>query len=168
MEATAVWRVGYVTRLADDRGHEVTVDLPVEEGGTDLGTSALELALQSLAGCISTIFALVAAKRRIRYDGLTLQLTGARSKGAPTIQRVQGSMEITSEATLEDAETALRLTVRTCPVGVIFERAGIPIDIELVVRPPRQGTPSAHVAPGIPVILWNSGAGTPRAAARGS
>lgn len=168
MEATAVWREGYVTRLRDERGHEVAVDLPVEEGGTDLGTSALELALQSLAGCISTIFARVAAKRRIRYDGLSLQLTGSRPKGAPTIQRVHGSMEITSEATLEEAETALNLTVRTCPVGVLFERAGIPIEIELVVRPPRQRSMAANVPPDVPVILWNSGEWTPRAASRGS
>jgi putative redox protein len=168
MDATAVWRAGYVTRLGDERGHEVTVDLPADEGGTDLGTSALELAVESLAGCISTIFALVAGKRRIRYDGLRIDLTATRPKGAPTIERVHGTVEIATEADREDVETAVRLTVRTCPVGVIFERAGIPIELDLVVNPPRQASSASDPHPGVPVILWNTGASTPGFAARSS
>lgn len=137
-----MWTGGYATRLSDARGHEVIVDLPADEGGADFGTSALELAVQSLAGCISTIFALVAAKRRVPYESLSIELTASRPKGAPTIERVRATVRVSTPATHDEVETALRLTVRTCPVGVIFERAGIPIDVDLIVRPGRSKTPT--------------------------
>jgi putative redox protein len=138
MEAHGTWNGGFATRLDDGRGHGVTVDLPEDEGGHDAGTSALELAVLSLAGCLTTIFALVAAKRRLRYDALRIDLEGIRPDGSPTIQRVAGTVEVRSEAPEDDIATVLRLTLRTCPVGVLFERAQIPVAITLkLIRPTR-------------------------------
>lgn len=136
MDARGEWRVGHETHLEDGRGHAVTVDLPTDEGGNDAGTSALELTLLSLAGCISTIFTLIAEKRRLNFDGLTVTLKGDRPAGAPTVQRVHGQLELRTSASKEAAETVLRLTLKTCPVGVLFERARIPVDVTLVIVPP--------------------------------
>jgi putative redox protein len=147
MDAHGVWRKGFETRLDDGRGHAVTVDLPVEEGGKDAGTSSLELAVLSLAGCLSTIFALVATKRKLTYDELSVTLRAVRPTGAPTIERIEGRLDIQTSAAKEDVETVLRLTVRTCPVGVLFERAHVPIDLNVAVRPsPTSSNP--HHGPG--------------------
>ncbi|HYK93281.1 MAG TPA: OsmC family protein [Thermoplasmata archaeon] len=132
MEAHAVWTGGGRIQLDDGRGHTVVVDLPLDEGGTDTGTSGLELALLSLAACILTIFPLVARRRRLAFDSMELHLTGHRGPRAPTIERVEGEFRLGTAASVEDAETALRLTTRTCPVGVLFERSGVPVTVRLV------------------------------------
>lgn len=136
IRAVAEWEGGYESVLSDDRGHHVVVDLPEDEDGGDRGTSALELSLQSLAGCVTTIFALVAERRRLSYEGLRIELTGDRPRGAPTITRVTGIAHVISRAPRDEVEATLGITVRTCPVGVLFHRAGVPVGIELVVSPP--------------------------------
>lgn len=135
MDAHGVWLGGFATRLDDGRGHVVTVDLLSDEGGLDAGTSALELSVLALAGCISTIFAIVARKRRLSYDGFEVSLSAERPPGSPTLQRVLGTVEVRTSASPEEVETALRLTVKTCPVGVIFEQAKIPVEVRCHVVP---------------------------------
>jgi putative redox protein len=136
MQARGTWKGGYETLLEDDHAHSVTVDLPIDEGGRSAGPSALDLSLLSLAGCVSTIFALVAHKRRLEYQGLSVALEAERPEHAPTITKVHGTVRIRTRAPPSEVDTALRLTVKTCPVGVIFERAGIPVEIRPIVVPP--------------------------------
>ena len=137
MHALGHWKGGYATQLEDGRSHSVVVDLPADEGGGSTGTSALELCLLSLAGCITTIFMLVARKRRLEVQGLNVALEGERPRGAPTIVGVRGTLRVRTRADPEEVETALRLTLRTCPVGVLFDRAKIPVDVQCVVEPAR-------------------------------
>jgi putative redox protein len=137
MQAIATWKGGYETQLEDGRSHTVTVDLPVDEGGRSVGTSALELGVLSLAGCISTIFALIAKRRRLSFEGLRVTLEAERPEGAPTITRVHGTVRVRTVADPSEVETTLRLTMKTCPMGVIFERAQIPMDVRPIVEAPR-------------------------------
>lgn len=136
MQAIGTWRGGYETTLEDGRAHSVSVDLPVDEGGRSVGTSALELCLLSLAGCISNVFAVVAHKRRLSFQGLSVALEAERPPGAPTISRVRGTVRVRTKAEVSEVDTVLRLTIKTCPVGVIFERAQIPVDLSLIVTAP--------------------------------
>jgi putative redox protein len=136
MQALGTWRGGYETLLEDDHAHSVVVDLPIDEGGRSAGPTSLDLTLLSLAGCISTIFALVARRRRLDYQGLSIALEADRPRGAPTITAVHGTLRLRTKASLVEVETALRLTERTCPVGVLFAQAGIPVEIRPIVVPP--------------------------------
>ncbi len=139
MQAIAAWAGGYRTVLDDGRTHQVTVDLPRDEGGESTGTSPLELCVLSLAGCITTIFALVARKRRLAFSSMTLGLEAERTLGSATIVRVRGTLRLRTEASEQAVSAALRATVRTCPVGVLFERAGIPIDLRPLIERPVHG-----------------------------
>ena len=136
MEARGVWKGGFETELSDGRGHVVTVDLPRSEGGHDWGPSALELGVLSLAGCITTIFCLVAKKRKLSFRRLSVHLTADRPTRAPTVQRVHGTVEVGSDAPKEEVETTLALTLKTCPMGVLFEQAHVPVEVTLSVVPP--------------------------------
>ena len=137
MKAIGTWQGGYRTLLEDASGHAVTVDLPRDEGGGDLGPFALELSVLSLAGCITTIFALVAKKRRLKFEGLKVDLDAERPKGAPTIASVEGTLRVVTSAPREHVEAALDITLRTCPVGVLYEKAHVPVRVRLeVVAPP--------------------------------
>jgi putative redox protein len=136
MKAVATWGGGFQTELEDARGHSVIVDLPRDEGGADVGPSALELNVLSLAGCITTIFALVARKRRLKLDSMDLELTAERPEGAPTITSVRGVFRVVTSAPAAEVDTTLQITLRTCPVGVLYERAGIPVRVRSVVVSP--------------------------------
>jgi putative redox protein len=137
MHALAHWTERYATTLEDGRGHAVVVDLPVHEGGTSAGTSALELCVLSLAGCITTIFAVVARKRRLDFHALHLAMEAERDRGAPTVSRVRGTLRIRTRASADEVATALRLTLKSCPVGVLFARAQVPVDVGIIVEPIR-------------------------------
>ena len=136
MKGNGTWEGGYRTRLHDGRGHEVTVDLTPEEGGSDSGTSALELSVLSLAGCITTIFALVAKRRRLSFEAMNVELDAERPPGARTITSVDGILRVETSAPVEDVATALNLTLRTCPVGVLYEQAHIPVRVRPIVIAP--------------------------------
>jgi putative redox protein len=136
MQAIGTWTHGYETILEDAHAHRVTVDLPVDEGGRSAGASALELCVLSLAGCITTIFALVARRRRLVLQGMTVALEADRPPGSPTITRVHGTLRVRTKADPAEVETALRLTLKTCPVGVLFERAQIPVEVTPIVLSP--------------------------------
>jgi len=136
MEATGTWEGGHRTRLSDGRGHEVVVDLPLDEGGQDVGPSALELQVLALAGCISTIFLLVARRRRISLSSLVVHLEAHRPPGAATLTSVDGTFKVTTTHSLEEVSTALSITLRTCPVGVLFEQARVPVHVRPIVVPP--------------------------------
>ncbi len=129
MEAHGVWKGRSRAELSDGRNHTVVIDLPRHEEGDDAGTSALELTVLSLAGCILTIFPLVARRRRLPFDAMEVHLVGHRGPRAPTVDRVDGIFRLRSAAPPDDVATALRLTVRSCPVGALFERAGVPVDL---------------------------------------
>jgi len=134
MRANAVWVEGYKSVLDDDRGHRVTVDLPPESGGKDAGPTGLELAIMALAGCVTTIFKLVAAKRKLTYESLKVELNAEKPKNAPTVTEVKGHVEIATTGTEQEVQIALKLTFKTCPVGVIFEQAGIKVNYDLTLK----------------------------------
>ncbi|MCF3653897.1 MAG: OsmC family protein [Aigarchaeota archaeon] len=129
MKAVSVWISGFRSAVDNGRAHSVVVDLPRDQGGEDLGPTALELALMSLAGCIGTIFAIVAGKRKLSYQSLRVELEG--EKGEKTIENIRGVLRIKTSASREEVETALKLTMEICPVGLIFEKAGIKPEIRL-------------------------------------
>lgn len=133
MQAMGTWKGGFESLLEDGRAHTVTVDLPVNEGGHSAGTSPLELCVLSLAGCITTTFALIAHKRHLSHQGMSVALEAERPPGSRTISRVHGTVRIRSKSDRAEVETALRLTLQTCPVGVIFEGAHIPVDVHLII-----------------------------------
>ncbi|HYV99851.1 MAG TPA: OsmC family protein [Candidatus Acidoferrum sp.] len=134
MKANALWVEGYKSVLDDGRGHSVTVDLPTESGGKDMGPTGLELAIMSLAGCATTIFKIVAAKRKLTYDSLKIELNAEKPKNASTVTEVKGHVEIATTGTEQEVQTALKLTFKTCPVGVIFEQAGIKVHYDLTLK----------------------------------
>ena len=139
MKAISVWSDGYKNFLDDGRGHSVVVDLPTDQGGGNAGPTALELCVMSLAGCITTIFKVVAEKRHFVYKAFKVELEAEKTEEALTVTGVKGKMEIVTDASEKEAETVLRLTTTTCPVSVIFKNAGIKFEWTLTVKRLRQG-----------------------------
>lgn len=127
MKAVATWTKQLQGIAKDSRNHSYVIDVPEAKGGNDTGTSALELCVMSLAGCIETIFAMVAPKMRLTFDALEVEAVARIEEGAPTISHVDYVLRIKTEASEEKVAKCLDTVEKTCPVGVLFSKAGVVI-----------------------------------------
>ena len=75
---TATWLGGFHARV-DTRGHEIAVDEPVEEGGTDAGVMPTELLCASIASCFCLALAFTAGKRGRELPGLQVAVRRVRA-----------------------------------------------------------------------------------------
>ncbi|CAB4931539.1 unannotated protein [freshwater metagenome] len=67
------------------RNHELTLDEPIDEGGTDTGPSPLEMLAGSLAGCVAVTIEMYASRKGWDIGGVEVQcdFTPAE-RGTPT------------------------------------------------------------------------------------
>jgi uncharacterized OsmC-like protein len=93
--------------------------------GSDLGPSALELALMSLAGCYVTIFKITADKMRLKLRDMEVDVEAVKSEDLGTITETKFDIKINSDAPRDRIERMHELTLKNCPVGKIFDKAGV-------------------------------------------
>lgn len=124
----------YQSIVDNGRHHGLVLDLPGAKGGNDLGPTALELAVMALSGCISTIWAVVAKNSNASYQSLTVELEADKADDQPTITAARALVTVVSAEPREKLQRILDKTMDTCPVGRLYEKAGIAIAIELVVK----------------------------------
>jgi uncharacterized OsmC-like protein len=119
-------------RIAVDNGraHSVCLDLPPELG-TDMGPTALELGVMSYAGCFATIFALMAKKMRVPLKDLEVKLEAVKSDEAGTVTEAAFNIAVKTDAAEETVQRIFKLTVENCPVGKLFERAGVKVSYNI-------------------------------------
>ena len=124
----------YQSIVDNGRHHGVVLDLPGAKGGDDLGPTALELAVMSLSGCISTIWAVVATNSKVSYDRVLVEVEADKPDDQPTITAVRCVVTIESKEPPEKLQRTLDKTMNTCPVGKLYEKAGIPMQVRLEVK----------------------------------
>lgn len=123
-----------VRSIADNtRTHSVVCDLPAASGGTDSGSTALELSLMALADCGVTIFADVCKNSNIDPGKFQVSVEAEKSPDSPVIHGVTMKVNVDSKARKELVEAAWRRTEANCPVLFIFKES-IPVKVELVVK----------------------------------
>lgn len=125
---------GYKFKIDNGRGHEVIIDLPESLKGANQGPTALDLMVMSLAGCISAVFAIVATNSGIQYVKLEVEINADKPKNEKIIISAKAKVNIKSDAPKEKLERILKKTMDICPVSLIFEKAGIKIETELITE----------------------------------
>ena len=112
--------------LDDGRSHIVVADLPTDtdEG---LGPTPLELCVMSHAGCYAVICVSTAKKMRIPLLGLEVKVEAEKSKEEGTVTEENFSIRIKADAPIDRIERLHELTLEHCPVGKLFEKAGVKI-----------------------------------------
>ena len=106
MKSKSVLVGGYQSVINNGRNHSVVTDLPNASEGEDIGATALELAVMSLAGCISTIFKKVADKMRLNVEGLEVETDA--EKGAETISKVKCIVNVKSDGSQKNWNDVLQ------------------------------------------------------------
>jgi putative redox protein len=131
IKAKATW-VQNVLSIADNqRSHSIVCDLPTAAGGTDIGSTALELSLMALADCGVTIFSDVCKKSNIELTKVEVIVEADKSADSPKINSVTMKVNVSSKARKELVDAAWRRTEANCPVLFIFkEPTSVNIEFE--------------------------------------
>lgn len=116
----------------DGRAHSVVLDLPPKMG-TDRGPTALELGVMSFAGCIATIFVLMAKKMRVQISDLEIEMKAEKPKEANTVTKTEYEVTVTSGESEKKIKKVFELTKANCPVGILFEKAGVQVNYRLKI-----------------------------------
>ena len=118
--------------LDNGRSHSIIVDQPAEMS-KGLGATPLELCVMSHAGCYATILVLVAKRMRITLKGLTVKVVAVKTDTAGTITEEAFEIAIKADAPQDRIQRLHEVTLRNCPVGIIFEKAGTQISYNVKV-----------------------------------
>jgi uncharacterized OsmC-like protein len=132
MHANAKLIEGFQIILDDGEAHSTVVDLAPEQG-IGLGPSSLELCVMSHAGCYVTILALVAKKMHLLLKGAKVKVEAVKSDETGTISEENFEVNINTDVDMDKVERLHKLTLETCPVGILFEKAGVKISYKLNV-----------------------------------
>lgn len=132
MYANAKLIEGFQILLDDNGSHSYVVDL-APDVGTGLGASSLELCVMSHAGCYVTILALVARKMHLTLKGARVKVEAVKSDETGTVSEETFDISIKTDAPQDRVERLHKLTLETCPVGILFEKAGVKITYKLNV-----------------------------------
>jgi len=116
----------------DGRAHSVVLDLPPDIG-TDRGPTALELGVMSFAGCIATIFILMAKKMRVQISDLEIEMKAEKSEEARTVTKADYEVTITSSESEDRIKKVFETTKANCPVSLLFEKAGVQVNYKLKI-----------------------------------
>lgn len=133
MKSTAKLVEGCYQSIVDNGGHHgIVLDLPGAKGGQDVAPTALELAVMSLSGCISTIWAVVAKNSEVSYRKFTVEVEADKPDSEPTITAARAVARVESDESQETLERTLDKVMRSCPVGQLYEKANIKVSTVLI------------------------------------
>ena len=116
----------------DGRAHSVCLDLP-RETGTDMGPTALELGVMSYAGCVATIFTLMAKKMRVPISDLDVRVRAEKPEDARTVTKADFEIIVKTGESEDKISRVWKKTRENCPVGILFEQAGVQVDYRLKI-----------------------------------
>jgi putative redox protein len=121
---------GFRIDVDDRRAHTVALDLEPPDG-RDMGPSALELCVMSFVGCYATIFMLTTQKMRVNVRNLEVETTAVKSAEAGTITEAEVNVLVDSDMPRDRLQRAHEVTLKGCPVGILFEKANVKIKYNL-------------------------------------
>ena len=119
--------------LDNGRGHCTVADQPTPTYG-GLGATPLELCVMSHAGCYATIAALTAEKMRLDLRGCEVKVEATKSEESGTIAEETFEITFKLDAPQDRVQRLHELTLKNCPVGVLFEKAGVKIAYTINTR----------------------------------
>ncbi len=85
----------------------------------------------SHAGCYATIAALTAQKMRLNLKGCDVKVEAVKSEELGTVAEETFDIIFKLDAPEDRVQRLHGLTLKNCPVGILFEKAGVKIAYNL-------------------------------------
>ncbi len=130
LHARAKMIEGYEIALDNGRSHSLIAD-QLTETSPGLGATPLELCIMSHAGCYATIAALTAEKMRLTLKSCEVAIDAEKSQETGTISRETFNIIFKIDAPEDRIKRLHDLTLKNCPVGILFEKAGVEIEYNI-------------------------------------
>jgi len=121
---------GFEIALDNGRSHCSIVDQPTPTF-PGFGPTPLELCIMSHAGCYATIAALTAQKMRLNLKGCDVKVEAVKSEETGTIAEETFDILFKLDAPEDKVRRLHELTLKNCPVGILFEKASVEIAYKL-------------------------------------
>lgn len=139
--ARTVWKGGTKAE-SDIRGFKVSMDEPLDLGGTDTAPNPVEMVLAALGSCLVVGYSLNAAMLGIELQKIEIELEGdidlpgffgLPSDILPGYTSIRAKVFLKSAAGLEKLEEVHNRVTATSPVGLTLSK-NVNLDVELVKR----------------------------------
>ena len=106
--------------------NDFVVDQPKAMGGEGLGPNPMEVFLSSLPACICAIGRIIAHQKRIKLNGIHVDvegdidkdyLLGKTNEGRAGFTEIRANVEIDADMTQQEKEAYLEEITRRCPIA---------------------------------------------------
>ncbi len=97
-------------------GSRLLTDLPPDNGGRGRTFSPTDLAAASVASCVLSIMAKVAAREGIKFEGAAIELEKTMAEGPRRIAALTGTVRLPAGLTAAQRDK-LMACVKACPVS---------------------------------------------------
>ncbi|MHB9095650.1 MAG: OsmC family protein [Eubacteriales bacterium] len=139
--ARTFWRGGTKAE-SEIRNFKVSMDEPLDLGGTDTAPNPVEMVLAALGSCLVVGYSLNAAMLGIELQKIEIDMEGdidlpgffgLPSEIQPGFTTIKVKVFLKSAASLEQLEEVHKRVISTSPVGLTLTK-NVTLDIELVKR----------------------------------
>lgn len=123
--------------VIDEKGHEMTIDIPEDQGGGGTGFRPMQTILSALCGCSGVDIISILKKQRQALLSLKILVDGEREEGKePSLWKtVQVVFEMTGAVDPGKAYRAADLSInKYCSVAETLRRAGATISFAVTVN----------------------------------
>lgn len=117
--------------ILDNGRSQCTVSDQPSETSPGLGPTPFELCLMSHAGCYATICVMTAEKMRLPLKGCDVKIDAVKSPETGTVSEETFDITLKLNAPEDRVQRLHDVTLKTCPVGILFEKAGVKITYSL-------------------------------------
>lgn len=127
----------YGFTATDAGGHQLTIDIPAEQGGNGNGFRPMQLLLAGLGGCSAVDIVSILKKQKQDITDFSIDVDGEREPGKePSIwQNAQISFHISGEVDPAKAVRAVELSMnKYCSVAETLRRAGAALTWKVIVN----------------------------------
>jgi putative redox protein len=135
MESTVTWASG-MSFNADQDGHSIALDLPLDLGGADLGAKPKTLLLTALGGCTAMDVVSILKKMQVEFAGLKIHASADLTEEHPKVFKSIHIKYLFSGKGLpmDKLEKAVNLSMdKYCGVSAMLAKA-CPITHEIIVE----------------------------------
>lgn len=127
----------YGMDIKDADGHQLRMDIPVDQGGNGSGFRPMQTLLAALAGCSSVDIISILKKQRQDLTNLKIEVDGKREEGKEPSLWKEVEVKFLLEGTVEEskAKRAVDLSLeKYCSVAETLRKAGAVIEYEIFLN----------------------------------
>lgn len=127
----------YGFTATDSGGNNLSIDIPVEQGGNSSGFRPMQLLLAGLGGCSAVDVVSILKKQKQQLEDFSIDIDGEREKGKePSLwEEVQITFQLTGEVDPAKAHRAVELSMnKYCSVAATLRQAGAVLKWKVVVN----------------------------------